>query len=436
MPPKFKQADVLSQLRAGATEAEIRAGLVARECPPQRVSQMLQGARDIMRAERDAVHVEVSYAGPSPQRSQGSAQPMAESRRRLRGKQVAPQPAGEAEAGGRASSSGDAHSVVQLAALAALRDDEGEQGQRAYSRSAIMMNTDIANDRVAALSNAQDEALLKILWLVLDDLSLLVVSLVCRRWSEAVRLAEVWKQKEINIMNRPLRQETLRSWYPRWRMGRVAMTFKELDMLEEPRLQTHVLHHPWAACGRRPYNARCPWVLLPMGEQTCAWVLTAYRAPLEATVMQDPSARRLGAPVRVGWTTAANCDEFAQMAQRVAVDRARPSDVIMSVELCPVSLFEETYATVWDPALPGVPLCFDDASQNIADLAFDPIVGTVRVRTECNEEEEVLDMVGEPLPRDATFRLFVTAPWSMIFPFAPHQVLPNVRVASQYWDRE
>ena len=431
MPPKFKQSDVLRQLRAGATEAQIRAGLAARDCPPQRVSQMLQGARDIMRADCDAAHVQAAYPETTSQRSPASARPMPATRRRLRGKQVAPQPAGEAEPGGPASSSGDAHSGEQLAAL---RDDADDQDQRAYSCSAIMMNTGMANDHIAALSNVQDETLLKILWLVLDDLSLLALSLVCRRWSEAVRIADVWKQKEIYIVNRPLRQETLRNWYPRWRMGRVAMTYNELDMLEDPRLQTHVLHHPWGAWRRLPSNPRCPWHVLPMAEQTRAWVLTAYRAPLQATVMKDPSARRLGAPIRVGWTTAANHHELSQMVQRVAAGRARPSDVIMAVDLCPVSLFEETFETVWDPDLPELPLCFDDAGQNIADLAFDPLGRTLTVRTDCNGEEE-LHMVGEPLPRDATLRLFVSAPWSISFPFAPHQVLPDVRVASQYWDR-
>ena len=297
------------------------------------------------------------------------------------------------------------------------------------------MNTaGMANDRIAAFSNAQHEALLKIMWLALDDRNLLTLSLVCKRWSEVVRVPEVWKQKEIYMVNLPLRQETLRSWYPCWRMGRVAMTFKEFDMLEEPRLQTHALHHPWGAWGRLPSNPRCPWLLLPMGGQTCVWVLTAFRAPLQAKITQDPTAHRFGAPIRIGWTTAANRDEFSAMAQRVAVGLARPTDVMAAVDLCPLSLFEETFGIVWDRRLPGLPLCFDDASQNIADLAFDPVARTLRVRTECNDEEE-LDMVGEPLPRDATLRLFVTAPWMVGFPFGPHHVLPDVRVAPQYWHR-
>ena len=328
----------------------------------------------------------------------------------------------------------DARSEEQFAALPMPRDEEDEQGQRAYSRSAIMMNMSMTNDRIAALSNAQDDALLKILWLVLDDMSHLALSLVCRRWSEATRLPEVWKQKEIYTVSRHLRQETLRSWYPRWRMGRVHMTFNEYDMLEAPGEQTHVLHHPWRTWARRPSNPRCPWRVVQMGQQTCAWVLTAHRAPLEATVMQDPSSRRLGTYIRIGWTTAANYHEFSQMAQRITAGRARPPDAILTVELCSVSFYERAFETVWGPARPGLPLCFDDAAQNIAILAFDPLGGTLRVRTECNEEVE-LDLVGGPMPVDAALRLFVTAPWPMSSPFAPHQVLPDVRVAPRYWYR-
>ena len=85
---------------------------------------------------------------------------------------------------------------------------------------------------LAALSNTPDVALLHIMQFALNDINLLALSTVCRRWSEVVRLPGCWKRKKIDIVGRPMSRQAIRAWYPRWREGLVSMTYKESDLLE------------------------------------------------------------------------------------------------------------------------------------------------------------------------------------------------------------
>ena len=120
-------------------------------------------------------------------------------------------------------------------------------------------------------------ALLRIVCLVLEGVTLLDLSLVCREWSEVVQRDECWERKRIFICNLALSQTTLRAWYPRWRLGYVNMTNGQRDMLVAPRQQTHAVYHPWGSPPGRP-RARS-WVRIEIYGRALLLSFTRFRGP-------------------------------------------------------------------------------------------------------------------------------------------------------------
>ena len=248
-----------------------------------------------------------------------------------------------------------------------------------------------------ALADMQDDALVVIMRFALEDYCLLALSLVCRRWSELVRLEDVWEGKVIDFVDRPRAIETLREWYPRWRRAMVEMTYAEKDALVSPNVQRHLIFHPWAGC---------PWEGTVIDGQQWLLCLTRCRGPLDAHVFQDlADSEAFTAPILLGWTSATSHREVTLISKRIRAGTTRASDVLMAIAMCPASLFEELYRDdihdVEDP-----PPCFHDNSPWIGRMQFNVEDSSVTIHTAINEEE-TSHLVGERIQYYDELRFFV-----------------------------
>ena len=323
-----------------------------------------------------------------------------------------------------------ATSKIGSAALGIYRGGKGEAPGKIGGQGghAIGSSNNAEDARGATLSNLHDAACVQILSVVLDDDNLLVLSLVCRRWSEVVRREEVWEDKYIFIGERNLSRKWLRAWYPRWRRGTVEMTHGEKDELVGANEQRHVIYHPWLhTFGRESW----PWTTVVIRGTPYAVCLTRFRGPLDAQVFQDLSPRRIPDVIVVGWTNAMNHDEYGRMVTRARTGNPMVGDVLAGTTLWPVGRFESEYGVDFED-LRRPPLCFSEHDPWIGKLRLNPEQQSLTVETLLNEEK-TLRLLGARLPLDRALKLFVAVAMT-----APEEIadLPAVHLGDSFIEPE
>ena len=306
--------------------------------------------------------------------------------------------------GGAASRGGGMRSGYHRGANGQGLGAHGGEDQFGSSRSS---NT--IDERGATLSSLQDAAFSELMFLVIGDVTeVLLLSLVCRRWSEAVRQVDIWEEKDIFIAGLNLSCWALRAWYPRWRRGTVVMTYADRDQLVDPNQQRHVVCHPWAIRPAQPVLPQRPWATVVIDGLPWALCLTRFRGPLDAEVYQDMSARNFTRPFLIGWTSAVSHDEFGRIASRVRAGSARASDTLAGTTLWPLGALEDEYAVDFED-LRRPPLCFDEGHPWMARLRLNREGRSLTVHTPRNEETTE-PLAGAHVNLDGALRLFVAVP--------------------------
>ena len=268
-------------------------------------------------------------------------------------------------------------------------------------------------------------ALLRVICLVLEDVTLLDLSLVCREWSEVVRLNVCWERKKIFICNRALSQTTLRSWYPRWSLGVVEMTYGQRDMLVAPRQQAHTVHHPW---GVPPGLSRArSWVRIEINDTSWLLSLTRYRGPDDVWLLQDSSARRFDMGILVGWTSAASHDEYAHMVNGILRGRAGPGDSWLATTLYTRRMLEENIPLAVHSRTMPTTARFDESSPYVVHLSLDRAGHSFKVWTKHHAEQVDLR---QSIPEDLELRVFVAAPSRCNNSPCRAQDVPDVRLGA------
>ena len=280
---------------------------------------------------------------------------------------------------------------------------------------------------VAGASNLPDVALLRIICLVLNDINLLALSLVNREWSEIVRSEECWNGKTVFICNRVLDRQTLRAWYPRWRLGVVEMTYEQRGMLMGLQHQTHLVCHPWRAPPGRPLGRS--WVRARVHGSEYLVSITRFSGPDDVILFQDTSTCRLGGAIQVGWTSASNHDEYTQLCDRMHLGRARPDDIWLASTLCSRNTLEVDMPSALRSLLLAASACFDESSPVVARLFLDRAGHAIRVRTECGESQMDFQY---PVPEDIELRVFVSVPCTGSNRRCRVKNLPDVQCATMF----
>ena len=303
----------------------------------------------------------------------------------------------------------------------------GTLGRRGALRSSSSSSDD---DRGATLSNLPDAAFSAIMWLVISDVAeLLAPSLVCRRWSRAVRQEDVWDEKIIFIVGLNLSCRALRAWYPRWRRGAVVLTHADKDHLVDLNQQRHAVYHPWAIRPSQLVLARPSWATVMVDRLPYALCLTRFRGPLDAEVYQDMSARNFTRPFLIGWTSAVSHDEFGRIASRVRAGSARASDTLVGISLWPLEAFEDEHAVNFED-LRRPPLCFDEGHPWMVRLRLNREDRSLTAQTSRNEESTE-SLAGAHVNLDGALRFFVAVPETVRREVAN---LPELRLAPTFFE--
>ena len=238
-----------------------------------------------------------------------------------------------------------------------------------------------------SLSDMQDEALSKIIWHALDEVTLLQVSLVCRRWSIVVCQEESWARKEVYIASLPMPESAIVAWFARWRQALVIMTYAQKDSVPKPIAQVHAIVHPWGVYSN---GSRCTssWHKIWLSATPWRVCMTAQRGPRSARVIQYPmgdgNTARFQRPITLGWTSAACPEEFALICSRIARGRSRAADVIVATTLYPEGYWSRLLvalrATGIDPPA-SRPISFDEHSEALGTFILDRARRTIQIDT-------------------------------------------------------
>ena len=115
-------------------------------------------------------------------------------------------------------------------------------------------------------------------------------------------------------------------------------------------------------------------------------------------------------PVWVGWTTATDAFDLADMSARLASGNRSTSDCIFALWLFPLDAWRHALRAVPaanELARARAPPCFDEESVYMADLTLDRAHRDVHLHTEFNGANDFeLPGPGGPIPTDLELRFF------------------------------
>ena len=274
------------------------------------------------------------------------------------------------------------------------------------------------NSVSTSLSIADDYMLCKIIWHVLDLISLIPISRVCRRWSQLARQADCWAGKRVHIGDLSLYGLKLQEWCNIWRLADVLMIYPQKDSLQSVPLRTHLVRHPWSC------DNQCrPWTRI-VSESRGEWMacVTRHRGPEGACLIQvhnvNGITQHIETPVCLGWTTAANPSSLAIMSDRYSARNTRQGDLILELSLLPLGSSPTQIAAELsgEAAILSPPINFDVSGSILASVRLDRARRTISFGSAWDEDDNMFrdegecEFPGAAITDDMNLNFFIATP--------------------------